>query len=91
MKLNGEHKADDRELLRQVFLGSESGKRALGMILFELGFMSPAETPATIATKNFATGLVKGLSHDDEDEAMGSIIEAIAGNWGMQPKPKQED
>lgn len=82
---------DDRELFRQVFLGSESGKRVLGMLLFEMGFMSPAETPATVATKNFATGLVKGLAHDDEDEAMGTIIEAISLNWGMKPTPKQED
>jgi len=81
---------DDRDTLRQVFLGSESGKRALGMLLFELGFFSPAETEATRATKNFATNLAKNVASGDENELMGLFINSLAGHYALQPKTKED-
>jgi hypothetical protein len=91
MKLFGPDKQDDRDTIRQVFLGSEAGKRCLGMLLFELGYMSPAETEGTMATKNFATNLVKSLADGDEEIAMDMLISGLSGQFAMEPKKPKED
>jgi hypothetical protein len=90
IKLFGEDKQQDRDTIRQVFLGSEAGKRTLGMLLFELGYFSPAETPETVATKNFATDLVKSLADGDENELAGMLINGLSGQWTMSPIKKEE-
>lgn len=91
MRLFGDAHHDDRQLIRQVFLGSESGKRALGMLLFEGGFFSPAETEGTMATKNFMTNLVKSLADGDEEVAMDMLITGLSGQFAMSPKKPKED
>jgi hypothetical protein len=88
MKLFSPEQHGDRQLLRQVFLGSEAGKRALGMLLFGLGFYTPAETEGTQATKNFATDLVKSLADGDEEVAMDMLISGLSGQFTMEPKNK---
>jgi len=91
MRLFEEYQQDDRDVIRQCFFGSEAGKRTLGMLLFELGFFSPAETEGTQANRNFAVNLVKSLADGDENQAMSTLITGLEKQWWLEPKKSKED
>jgi hypothetical protein len=66
-----DHDQLKQKVLREVFFCSPSGKKALDIMLCDLKFFEPCETPGEVALNNYAKELV-GLLYAEEIERRGS-------------------
>lgn len=83
---------DQTQITYRSVFGSAEGRKALGMLLIDLGFFDEADTPEQTALRNFAKRLLNKLGLfeiENIDKFVNKIFE-IAPK-GQEQWPKERD